>query len=427
MERFVISGGVPLRGTVTPSGNKNAALPILAACLLTEEPVVLHNVPLIKDVLTMRELVESLGGAVEERGAHTWCVTTRHLRSGAVDEDLATRIRASMLLAGPMLARGGSLELPVPGGDVIGRRRLDTHVQALRALGASVELSGSVFSMHADELRGASVLLDEAGVTATENAVMAAVLASGTTVIRNAACEPHVEDLCLLLNCLGARIVGIGSNVLTIEGVYRLHGGEHTIGPDFMEVVSLIGAAAMTRGEVRIAGAGRRHLETARITFGRLGVAWDDVGEDDILVRADQTMEVVPEVAGGIPEIKTGVWPGFPTDLMSVAITVATQVRGTVLLHDWMFSGRMYFTDKLERMGARIILCDPHRCLVEGPARLHGSALESPDIRAGMALVLAALTAEGESVIRNIVQIERGYENVEGKLRALGARIERRT
>ena len=423
MEKFVIEGGTPLRGEVTPGGNKNAALPLLAACLLTEEAVILHNVPRIRDVSDMRHLIESLGATVEDLGGHSWRVTARTLRPADLDPDLCRRIRASILLAGPMTARAGGIRLSPPGGDVIGRRRLDTHILSLQALGAQVIYDRSL-EFRAGGLVGADILLDEASVTATENAIMAAVRAKGKTTLRNAASEPHIQELCHFLNGLGARIRDIGSNTLHIEGVDSLHGGEFTIGSDYLEVVSFIGAAVVTGGEVRIRNAGVRYLEMIAQVFHRLGVQWEVQG-DDILVSGNQAPAIVPDLGGVVPEIKTNVWPAFPTDLMSIAITVATQSAGSVLFHDWMYSGRMYFTDKLVGMGARIILCDPYRCLVQGPNTLYPENLESPDIRAGMALLLAALNAQGASTIRNIGQIDRGYEKVDEKLRALGAKITR--
>ena len=423
MDEFVIEGGVPLRGAITPAGNKNASLPLLAACLLSDEPVTLHNVPHIRDVLDMRDLIESVGAQVEELDTHTWRITSRTLRPADLDPDLCRRIRASILIAGPMTARAGELRLPPPGGDVIGRRRLDTHILALRALGAEVTYE-RMFHFQSRGLKGAEILLDEASVTATENAIMAAVTASGDTVIHNAASEPHVQELCQFLNALGARINEIGSNTLHITGVPHLHGGEFTIGPDYLEVLSFVGAAAVTHGEVLIHNAGVRYLVMVAEVFRRLGIQWKVEG-DDILVGSGQPLEVIPDLDGAIPEIKTNVWPAYPTDLISIAITIATQASGSVLFHDWMYSGRMYFIDKLVSMGARIILCDPYRCLVQGPTQLFSEKLESPDIRAGMALVLAALAAKGESRIRNISQIDRGYENVEGKLRSLGAHIQR--
>ncbi len=423
MEKFVIEGGTPLRGEVVPSGNKNAALPLLAACLLTDEPVVLHNLPDIRDVADMRRLLESLGVEAEPLGGNSWRITARTLRPAKLDPDLCRRIRASILLAGPMTARTGELRLSPPGGDVIGRRRLDTHILALRALGAEVTYDRA-FEFRAKALKGADILLDEASVTATENAIMAAVLARGRTILRNAASEPHIQELCHFLNRLGAHIEEIGSNTLHIEGVERLHGGEFNVGPDYIEVISYVGAAAVTHGSIRIRRAGVAYLEMISQVFRRLGVVWD-VDGDDLIVPANQPFEVIPDLGGAVPEIKTNVWPAFPTDLMSIAITVATQVKGSVLFHDWMYSGRMYFTDKLAGMGARIILCDPYRCLVQGPTQLIGEKVESPDIRAGMALLLAALAADGQSTIRNIGQIERGYERVDEKLRSLGANIQR--
>jgi UDP-N-acetylglucosamine 1-carboxyvinyltransferase len=424
MDKFVIEGGVPLHGEVTPSGNKNSALPILAATLLTDEPVILHNLPNIRDVHDMQLLVENVGASVEELGHNTWRITAHTVHPADLDPDLCARIRASILLAGPMAARAGGVRLPPPGGDVIGRRRVDTHILALKGLGAEVNYKRSLEIKVSRHLKGANILLDEASVTGTENAVMAAATAYGTTVLRNAASEPHVQELCQMLNVLGAKIQGIGSNTLIIEGVEQLHGGEFTIGPDYLEVVSFIGAAAVTRGEVRIHQAGSQYLDMIRVVFHRLGVDWLEEGED-VLVSSHQRLKIEMDAGGAIPEIKTNIWPAFPTDLMSIAIVIATQSRGSVLFHNWMFEGRMYFTDKLKGLGAQIILCDPHRCIVNGPTKLFGEKVESPDIRAGMSLLLAALAAEGQSTIRNIGQIDRGYENVDQKLRKLGAKIER--
>lgn len=423
MEKFIIEGGIPLYGDVTPSGNKNAALPILAACLLTDEPVTLHNVPQIRDVIDMRMLLESLGIQVEILGENTWRFTAQDLHAGDLDPDMCRRIRASILLAGPMLARTGELHIPPPGGDVIGRRRLDTHILALKALGAQVNYNRTL-KFKADQLVGTDILLDEASVTATENVVMAAVTAKGKSTIRNAASEPHVQELCQFLNSMGAKISDIGSNTLHIEGVAGLHGTEHTIGSDLLEVISFVGAAAVTKGQVHIHNAGVQHLEMISQVFRRMGVVWE-VDGDGILVSELQERKIVSDIDGAVPEIKTNVWPAFPTDLISIAITVATQMTGSILFHDWMFSGRMYFTDKLVGMGARIILCDPYRCLVQGPSILYAEKLESPDIRAGMALLLATLAAKGQSTIRNVRQIDRGYEQVDNKLRQLGAHIER--
>jgi UDP-N-acetylglucosamine 1-carboxyvinyltransferase len=423
MDKFVIEGGIPLNGEVIPAGNKNAALPLLAAALLTEEPIVLHNIPQIEDTHVMRKLIESLGVQIEDLDATSWRLIAQDVRLADLNPDLCRRIRASILIAGPLAARIGEFKLPPPGGDVIGRRRLDTHILALRALGVDVKYERG-FSFQADGLRGADFLMDEASVTATENAIMAAVTAEGDTVIRNAASEPHVQELCYFLNLLGAQIEEIGSNTLHIHGVPKLHGGEFTIGPDYLEVISFVGAAAVTHGSLRVKNAGVNNLHMIAHVFQRLGVTWQVEG-DDLIVPAEQKLTIVPDLDGAIPEIKTNVWPAFPTDLISIAITVATQASGSVLFHDWMFSGRMYFTDKLVGMGARIILCDPYRCLIQGPNRLYGEHLESPDIRAGMSMLLAALAAKGQSTIRNVGQIERGYQDVDKKLRALGAKIER--
>jgi UDP-N-acetylglucosamine 1-carboxyvinyltransferase len=423
MEKFVIDGRVALNGEVTPAGNKNAALPLLAACLLTEEPIILRNLPLIKDVNAMRKVIESLGTQIEELDATSWRITARELEPADLDPDLCRSIRASILVAGPMAARIGNFKLPPPGGDVIGRRRLDTHILALRALGMEVEYDRG-FSFKSKGLHGTDFLMDEASVTATENAIMAAVMAKGETIIRNAASEPHVQELCLFLNKLGARIEEIGSNTLHIHGVPKLHGGEFTLGPDYLEVMSFVGAAAVTHGSVRVKNAGVSNLKMIEHIFERMGVCWRVEG-DDLIVPADQELKIIPDLDGAIPEVKTNVWPAFPTDLISIAITVATQAQGSIMFHDWMFSGRMYFTDKLVGMGAKIILCDPYRCLIQGPNQLYGENLESPDIRAGISILIAALAAKGQSTIRNIGQIERGYQNVDDKLRALGAKIER--
>lgn len=424
MEKFIIEGGVPLGGEAIPSGNKNAALPLLAACLLTDEPVILRNVPAIRDVQDMRRLIESLGVEIVDVAPNTWQVIARTVRPADLDPDLCRRIRASILLAGPMSARSGNLRLPPPGGDVIGRRRVDTHILALQALGADVVYDRSTFTFQAQGLHGADILLDEASVTATENAIMAAVRARGKTILRNAASEPHVQELCHFLNTLGARIENIGSNTLHIDGVPALHGGEFTIGPDYLEVISFVGAAVVTNGEVRIRRAGVRYLDMIRMVLNRMGIDWLVEG-DDIFVPSGQRLEIEPDIGNAIPSVKVNVWPAFPTDLMSIAIVMATQAKGSILFHDWMYPSRMFFTDKLVSMGAQIVLCDPHRCIVNGPTPLSGEKMESPDIRAGMALVLAALAAEGQSVIRNVGQIDRGYERVDEKLRALGARIER--
>lgn len=424
MQQFVVEGGYRLSGEVTPGGNKNAALKMLPACLLTEEPVILRNVPDIGDVRIAIDLLRKLGVDVIWVDAKTIRVHAREVTATRLDYALAQKIRASMVFAGPMLARCGQVQLPAPGGDVIGERRLDSHVFALQKLGAQVDFDG-VFKMQTSGLVGADILLHEASVTATENAVMAAVLAKGTTIIRNAASEPHVQNLCRMLNDLGAQIDGVGSNRLVITGVDRLHGGEAHVGADYLEVVSLIGAAAMTAGEIRIRDADPEYLDMVALVFERLGVTWQ-VDGSDILVPTGQSLTIMPDLGNRIPIIKAQPWPAFPADLMSIALVIATQSKGAVLFHDWMYESRFFFTDKLVQMGARVTLCDPHRVLVQGPTRLTGSLyITSPDIRAGMALILAALAAKGETRISNIRQIDRGYEQVDRKLAALGAHIRR--
>ncbi len=425
MQQFVIDGGNSLNGEVRPGGNKNAILKMLPACLLTDEPVVLHNVPKIADVLVTIDIMIELGAQIEWIGEHSVRVTTADVKTWKLERSLAQRIRASFVFAGPLLGRFGRAVLPVPGGDVIGERRVDTHIVALRRLGVEAEYERGLFSLHAEHLTGAPILLREASVTATENVIMAAVLARGTTVISNAASEPHIQDLCNMLVTLGAKIDGIGSNQLTIEGVERLHGGEARVGADFIEVGSYIGAAVMTGGHVRIKDADPQHLGMAALVFERLGVRWDVEGQD-VIVPASQSLTVVPDIGGRIPIIKAQPWPAFPPDLMSIALVVATRSAGAIMFHDWMYESRFFFTDKLVRMGARITLCDPHRALVQGPTTLRGVPyISSPDIRAGMALVLAALGARGETRISNIGQIDRGYERVEEKLVGLGANIQR--
>ncbi|GAB4110615.1 MAG: UDP-N-acetylglucosamine 1-carboxyvinyltransferase [Roseiflexaceae bacterium] len=426
MERFVIEGGHRLSGTITPAGNKNAALPLLAASILTDQPVILRNIPAIGDVGNKIRLLQSLGISIEAAGDHAWRVDAPQQIEGQPDTALARKIRTSILLAGPLLARRGYVTLPRPGGDAIGRRRLDTHFQALRELGASIEVTPNSYILQADRLRGCDILLDEMSVTGTEQTIMAAVLAEGTTVIENAASEPHVQDLCRFLNVLGARIDGIGTNRLVIDGVSSLHGGEYTIGPDFMEVGSFIGLAAVTRSAIRIAGARPEEHRMTRIAFGRLGVRWS-VDGDDIVIPDDQELHVQHDAHNAIPKIDSMPWPGFNPDLISIALVVATQAQGTVLIHEKMFESRLFFVDRLIGMGARIVLCDPHRAVVVGPSQLYGEpeGLPSPDIRAGMALLIAALCAKGRSVIYNIGQIDRGYEQIDQRLRALSAQIER--
>lgn len=423
MEKFIIEGSIPLKGEITPSGNKNSALPLLSACLLSEEPIILHNVPKIADVQCMRELISSLGVDMIDLGGSSFRIQAKNVTPANLDPDLCRRIRASILLAGPMLSRAGELHLPPPGGDVIGRRRVDSHLLALKKLGAKIEYN-RMFHFSADRLVGADILMDEASVTATENAIMASVTAKGITHIRNAASEPHVQELCHFLNLLGARIDNIGSNSLTIHGMSKLHGGEFTIGPDYLEVVSFIGASILTGGSIHIKNAAPKYLDMTKLVFNRLGIDWENQGED-IFVPEKQNLTIESDLGGAIPEISVMPWPAFPTDLMSIAIVAATKSHGTVLFHDWMYPSRMFFTDKLVGMGAHIVLCDPHRCIVQGPSQLFGEKMESPDIRAGMALLLAALSAKGKSTIRNVGQIDRGYEKVDEKIRKLGGNIQR--
>ncbi|MDR3130942.1 MAG: UDP-N-acetylglucosamine 1-carboxyvinyltransferase [Treponema sp.] len=421
MDQYLIEGGRPVSGKIRASGNKNAALPCIAAALLTDEPVVLRNVPGIEDVRVMLEAFRAFGGTVETLKPNAFCLSAGDIKTTAVPAEYAGKIRASILFAGPLLARTGRVELPPPGGDVIGRRRLDTHFQALTELGAKVEIDGA-FCFTAQKLRGADIFLDEASVTATENAVMAAALAQGRTVLNNAACEPHVQDLCRLLNMMGARISGIGSNILTIQGARSLYGADFELGADYMEAGSFIGLAAVTRGELIIDGILERDLRPAKNAFGKLGIRWEHEGSA-LRVPANQQLQVNCDLGGMIPKIDDAPWPGFPPDLTSIAVVIATQVEGTVLVHEKMFESRMFFVDKLIGMGARIVLCDPHRAVISGPARLTGSELHSPDVRAGMAMVIAAMCADGKSVIRNVYQIERGYENLAARLSSLGAHI----
>ncbi|MDR2110256.1 MAG: UDP-N-acetylglucosamine 1-carboxyvinyltransferase [Spirochaetaceae bacterium] len=421
MNQYCIEGGYPINGTIRASGNKNAALPCLAAALLTDEPVILRNIPDIEDVQVILEVYRSFGGAAEPIGPNAYRMTLGNIKTSEVPPEHARKVRASILFAGPLLARTGRAVLPPPGGDVIGRRRLDTHFLALTELGASVEINDT-FIFAAPALRGADIFLDEASVTATENAVMAAVLARGETTLTNAASEPHVQDLCRMLVSMGARIGGIGSNILSITGVPKLSGCDFEIGADFMEVGSFIGLAAATRGELFIEGPLSRDIRPTKIAFGKLGISWEHEGAT-LHIPKNQTLRVNCDLGGMIPKIDDAPWPGFPPDLTSIITVVATQVEGTVLVHEKMFESRMFFVDKLIGMGARIVLCDPHRAVISGPTKLAGSELHSPDVRAGMAMVIAAMCAEGNSVINNVYQIERGYENLVSRLSSLGARI----
>ncbi len=425
-QRFEIEGGHPISGTIRPSGNKNAALPLIAACLLTEDEVVLHNVPQIRDVQALLELLAGIGVTVTPRGGSTVALKAAGVNGGEPDHKLAKSIRASLLLAGPLLARRGRVRLPPPGGDVIGRRRIDTHVLGLEALGAKFHATPETFSFSIERrLVGAEIFLDEASVTGTENIIMAAALAEGRTTIMNAASEPHVQELCRLINAMGGQIGGIGTNTLVIDGVAKLHGAQHTIGPDYIEVGSLIVLAAVTGGELLIKGGNPSEHRAARHAFGRLGIQLESAG-DDILVRGGQKLVVQSEINNAIPKIEDAPWPGFPADMTSIAVVAATQSEGTVLIHEKMFESRLFFVDRLQSMGARLILCDPHRVVVSGRSRLWGQELVSPDIRAGMALVIAALCAEGKSVIHNVQQIDRGYERIDERLVELGAKITRR-
>jgi UDP-N-acetylglucosamine 1-carboxyvinyltransferase len=423
--QYIVEGGRTLKSgaKIQPSGNKNAALPIICAALLSEQPVTLQNVPRIRDVEVLVELVQSLGVRVDWKDRNTLEIHAKTVTAGKLDPELCRRIRASILLVAPVLARCGEIRIPPPGGDVIGRRRLDTHFLALEALGAKVEFD-EMLRVSAKGLKGADVFLDEPSVTATENAVTAAASAKGTTILRNAACEPHVQDLCRFLVTLGAKIDGIGTNQLTIEGGRALSGGTHRIGPDHIEVGSFIAVAAVTKSELRIADAGIEHLRSTLLGFERLGIKCRAEG-NDLVVPATQTREIEPDRGGHVPKIEDQPWPAFPADTMSAAIVTATQCSGLVMVHEKMFESRLFFTDKLAAMGARIVLCDPHRALVSGPTKLRAATVESPDIRAGMAMLIAALCAEGTSTIRNIGQIERGYERIDERLNVLGCNITR--
>jgi UDP-N-acetylglucosamine 1-carboxyvinyltransferase len=423
MQSFVIEGGRPLSGSVRAAGNKNAALPILAATVLASEEVRLSNVPRIRDVETMVLLLADIGADAEWTGPNEIRVDSSSVEKTSLDPDLCRQIRASFLLAGPLLARFGRVVIPPPGGDVIGRRRLDTHVHAFSALGAEFILDGT-YELSAQRLRGTRVYLDEASVMATENAIMAAVLAEGETILGHAASEPHIQDLCRFLVSIGAHIQGIGSNVLHIEGVERLGGGEHAIGPDHIEVASFVGLAAATGGDLLVEGVQPDDLISIVPSFRKLGIEME-ILDSAVRVHPGQLMLIEDDLGGQVPKIESGIWPAFPADLTSIAVTVATQARGTILIFEKMFESRLFFVDKLVSMGARIILCDPHRVVVTGPATLYGERLESPDIRAGMAMVIAALCAEGRSTIGNIGQIDRGYERIDERLRGLGAAIER--
>lgn len=422
-ERFVVSGKAQLRGSVKPAGNKNAALPMIAATLLADEPSVILNVPRIRDVDAMLDLARGLGAEVQWIEDHTLRIDPGNLRPGPLDRNLCARLRASILLAGPLLARFGKVILPPPGGDVIGRRRLDTHFLALEKLGTQIEI-GADYRLETKALEGADIFLDEPSVTATENALMAAVTARGTTVLRNAASEPHVQDLARALCAMGAQISGVGTNTLTIQGVKYLKGTRLEVGPDHIEVGSFIGLAAVTNSPITIEGVRPDDLRSTLLNFERLGIR-PRLDGNRLIVDAPQERRIRPDLGGHVPKIEDGPWPAFPADLMSIAVVVATQCEGLVLVFEKMFESRLFFVDKLVAMGARVVLCDPHRALISGPCELKGSVVVSPDIRAGMAILLAALAAEGESIIQNVEQIDRGYERIDERLRSLGAKIDR--
>jgi UDP-N-acetylglucosamine 1-carboxyvinyltransferase len=426
MQKFVIEGGVPLSGVVTPAGNKNGALPILAASVLTEDEIVVRNVPRIRDVEAMLGILEAVGVSVLWRAPNEVALCAANVRENAtVDADLAERIRASFLLAGPLLARFGRAVMPPPGGDVIGRRRLDPHVDAFRSMGAEVDCERDIVLSAPQGLRpGSDVFMDEPSVMGTENALMAAALIPGTTVIGNAACEPHVQDLARLLVKMGADIQGIGSNLLTVNGATSLHGCEHDLGPDHIEIGSFMALAGITGGELRIKDTVPGDLRMIRLAFERVGLR-SEIQGNDVFVPGAQKLIAQSDVGEYTGKIQDGPWPAFPADLTSIAVALATQAEGSILVHEWMFENRLVFIDKLNSMGANILQCDPHRVIVNGPRRLRGERLESPDIRAGMAMLLAALGAEGRSEIGNIRQIDRGYERIDERLRELGAHIER--
>jgi UDP-N-acetylglucosamine 1-carboxyvinyltransferase len=426
LEKFVIEGGVPLSGTITPAGNKNGALPILAACLLTDDEVILRNVPRISDVEAMVSLLEMLGAQVDWLGADEVRIDAGTVNTTQVDREMAERIRASFLLAGPLLARFGTARMPPPGGDVIGRRRLDPHLDAFRALGAAVDDQHREITLVAPPLglSPCDFLMDEPSVMATENALMAAALTRGTTVIRNAASEPHVQDLARMLQQMGAPIDGIGSNVMTVHGQAGLRGCTHDIAPDHIEIGSFMALAGVTGGELVVRDTIPDDLRMIRLVFERLGLR-SEVHGHDIIVPGNQELKIRNDHGDHKPKVEDGPWPAFPADLTSIALAVATQSEGSVIIHEKMFENRLFFTDKLVNMGAEIIICDPHRAIVDGPRRLRGARVESPDIRAGMAMLIAALCADGITEIGNIGQIDRGYERIDERLRDLGARITR--
>lgn len=424
MKKFIVEGGHRLKGTFTPAGNKNEALPVIAATLLTDEPVILKNMPEVSDAMKMLEIAAAIGADVTRLGPNEWKVQAKNIKTHEPDYHLASEIRGSFLFAGSMLGRHGRVSLPSPGGDKIGRRRLDTHIIALQALGANMDLGRKFYKMEAAKLTGKDIFLDEASVMATENAVLAAVLADGETILNNAAGEPHVQGLCRMLNAMGADISGIGSNILRIRGVKKLHGCEHTITNDHIEIGSIIGLAAATKSEILIKNTNPKDMRMILLVMNRLGINVEIRG-NDLFVSGEQSLEIASDMDGAVPKIDDAPWPGFPADLTSIIVVSATQCKGMVLVFEKMFESRLFFVDKLITMGARIVLCDPHRAIINGPTPLHGELITSPDIRAGMALLIAALCAEGTSTIQNVQQLDRGYQNIDVRLNALGARIRR--
>ncbi len=423
-ERLIIRGGRQLKGEISPTGNKNEALAILAACLLTEETVRLKNVPDIGDVRTMIEIMKDIGVDVKKSGDHEYLIKALCVKKMELNPELCSRIRGSFLFAAPILVRCGKVKLPKPGGDRIGRRRIDTHLLALEALGARISVGDNYKLEIGTGFHGADIFLDEASVMATENTIMAAVVAKGKTTIVNAASEPHVQGLCKFLNSLGAKISGIGSNILIIEGVKRLNGGEYQISSDHIEAGSFIGLAAATHSELLIKNAPVEHMRAIFMVFEKLGIKLE-VDKSDVFIPAQRNIKIATDIGGAIHKIDDAPWPGFPADLISIALVSATQAEGTVLIFEKMFESRLYFVDELINMGAKIVLCDPHRAVIVGPSNLHGCEIVSPDIRAGMALLIAALCAKGKSTIYNIKQIDRGYEKIDKRLRSLGADIVR--
>jgi len=423
MHKYIIEGGYPVKGHIKASGNKNAALPCIAATLLTNEPVVLKNVPEIEDVHVMLEILSNIGSNVEKLKSNEYRLTRGDIKTQTIPPHLSEKIRASILFAGPMLSCCGNVQLSFPGGDVIGRRRLDTHFLVLSELGTRIAIDRNL-KFSTNKLIGKDIFLDEASVTATENAIMASVLAEGLTILNNVACEPHVQDLCNMLISMGAKIEGVGSNLLKIEGVEKLTGTTFTLGADYMEIGSFLGLAAVTKGEIQIENVKAEELRPLKISFAKLGIGWNI--QDKILTfSSTKNLTVNCDIGGMIPKIDDSPWPGFPADLTSIMTVIATQAEGTVLIHEKMFESRMFFVDKLIGMGAKITLCDPHRAVVVGPNRLQAADLISPDVRAGMAMVLAACCASGVSVIRNVYQIERGYENIATRLESIGVKIKR--